>query len=158
MNTSIRLMNRDDKNAVLRIIHKIPEFTPSEMSVAEELIDCYLDDPLYSGYYILVATTDKTVVGYICFGQTPITDGTWDIYWMAVEPSLQSHGIGRSLITHAEHEIKNSKGRLVIIETSSKPEYEKTRRFHLSQGYETSCRITDFYAPGDDKIILLKKL
>jgi hypothetical protein len=47
-------------------------------------------------------------------------------------------------------------GRLAIIETSSMPAYEKTRHFHLNHGYEVICRITDFYAPGDDKLMLQK--
>jgi hypothetical protein len=58
----------------------------------------------------------------------------------------------------AEEEIARAKGRLSMIETSSTPVYEKTRYFHLSQGYEIAARIPDFYAPGDDKLILRKRL
>jgi hypothetical protein len=58
----------------------------------------------------------------------------------------------------AERDIVRAKGRLAIIETSSTPAYEKTRHFYLSQGYEVICRIPDFYAPGDDKLILQKRL
>jgi hypothetical protein len=58
----------------------------------------------------------------------------------------------------AEKDIVRAKGRLAIIETSSTPAYEKTRNFHLSQGYEVICRIPDFYTPGDDKLILQKRL
>ncbi len=62
------------------------------------------------------------------------------------------------LMTFAEDEIKKARGRLAIIETSSQPEYEKTRRFHHRHGYEVVGRIPDFYAPGDDKLILQKRL
>ena len=128
------------------------------MVVAEELIDCYLEDPSGSGYHILVAEVDSTVAGYICYGPTPLTEGTWDIYWMAVAREKQRQGIGSILIKSAEKEIARAKGRLAIIETSSTPGYEKTRRFHINQGYEVICRIPDFYAPGDDKLILQKRL
>jgi len=126
--------------------------------VAEELIDSYLDDPSGSGYYILVAEADSTVEGYICYGPTPLTDATWDVYWMAVGREKQGQGIGSALLKSAEKEIREYQGRLVIIETSSTPLYEKTRRFHVGEGYEVICRIPDFYAPGDDKLIMQKRL
>jgi len=126
--------------------------------VAEEVIDSYLHDPSRSGYHTLVAEVDSTVAGYICYGPTPLTEGTWDIYWMAVAPEKQGQGIGSALMTFAEDQIKKAQGRLAIIETSSKPEYEKTQRFHLGHGYEVVCRIPDFYAPSDDKLILQKRL
>ena len=128
------------------------------MTVAEEVIDSYLKDSVGSGYHILVAEVDSTVTGYICYGPTPVTEGTWDIYWMAVAQEKQNQGIGSALMKSAEKEIVRAKGRLAIIETSSTPGYEKTRHFHLNQGYEVICCIPDFYAPGDDKLILQKRL
>ncbi len=128
------------------------------MAVAEELIDCYLENPFDSGYHILVAEVDSTVAGYICYGPAPLTEGTWDIYWVAVAREKQGQGIGGALMKSAQTEIVKAKGRLSIIETSSIPAYEKTRRFHISQGYEIIARIPDFYAPGDDKLILQKRL
>ncbi len=128
------------------------------MAVAEELIDSYLDDPSGSGYHILVAEADSTVEGYICYGPTPLTEATWDIYWMAVAREKQNQGIGSALLKSAEEEILKGRGKLSIIETSSTPAYEKTRNFHLSQRYEIVARIPDFYAPGDDKLIMQKRL
>ena len=129
-----------------------------EVVVAEELIDSYLADAYRSGYHILVSEVDSVVVGYICYGPTPLTEGTWDIYWMAVAPQMQGKGIGTALIESAEKNIKKAQGRLALIETSSKPEYERTRRFYRAQGYKVVCRIPDFYAPGDDKLTLQKRL
>lgn len=128
------------------------------MTVAEELIDCYLEDPTNSGYHILVAQVDSTVAGYICYGPTPLTEGTWDIYWVAVAQEKRGKGIGSALMKSAEKEIVKAKGRLSIVETSSTPAYEKTRHFHISQGYQIVACIPDFYAPGDDRLILQKPL
>jgi ribosomal protein S18 acetylase RimI-like enzyme len=128
------------------------------VEVAEELIDSYLDDPSGSGYHILIAEIDSTAAGYICYGPTPLTEGTWDIYWLAVAREKQGQGIGSTLMRSAEKEIIRAKGRLSIIETSATPAYHKTRHFHLSQGYEIVACIPDFYAPGDDKLILQKRL
>jgi len=128
------------------------------VAVAKEVIDSYLKDSLRSGYHILVAEVNSTITGYICYGPTPLTEGTWDIYWEAVARERQDRGIGSALMESAEKEIVRAKGRLAIIETSSTPAYKKTRHFYLSHGYEVICRIPDFYAPGDDKLILQKRL
>lgn len=128
------------------------------MAVAEELVDDYLDDPSGSGYSILVAEVGSTIAGYICYGPTPLTEGTWDVYWLAVARERQRQGIGSTLMTSAEQEMTRAKGRLSVLETSSTPAYEKTRHFHLSQGYEIVACIPDFYAPGDDKLIMQKRL
>lgn len=158
MKPNIRQMTAVDKPAIMQLLNRIPEFEPDEIVVAEEVIDSFLRDPTGSGYYTLVAEIGSTAVGYICYGSTPLTRGTWDIYWMAVEPKEQAKGIGKVLIAAAESDIKKHKARLIIIETSSKPEYEKTRRFHIARGYELVCHIADFYAPGDDKLIFQKRL
>jgi ribosomal protein S18 acetylase RimI-like enzyme len=142
----------------MQILRSTPEFKPSEVAVAEEVIDSYLGDPLSSGYYILVAEADSTVVGYIGYGPTPLTEGTWDLYWAAVAPDKQRQGIGGALFGAAEENIREAGGRLAIIETSTTPAYEKTIRFHIGHGYEIVARIPDFYAPGDDKLILQKRL
>ena len=149
-------MIAEDKPALMRILQDTPEFKPSEVAVAEEVIDSYLGDP--DSYHTLVAEVGASIAGYICYGLTPLTESTWDIYWLAVARGKRGQGIGSALVTSAEGEIKKARGRLVIIETSAKPGYEKTRQFYLNHNYDFVCQIPDFYAPGDDKIILQKRL
>ena len=142
----------------MKILRITPEFKLSEIVIAEEVIDDCLKDPVNSGYYILVAEDGSGVVGYISYGPTPLTEGTWDLYWEAVAQEKRGQGIGKALMKSAEGEISKAGGRLAIIETSSTPAYEKTLRFHLGLGYEIIARIPDFYSPGDDKLILQKRL
>jgi ribosomal protein S18 acetylase RimI-like enzyme len=142
----------------MRILQDTPEFKPAEVAVAEEVIDSYLEDPANSGYCTLVAEDSSGIAGYICYGPTPMTDGTWDLYWEAVAREKQGQGIGSALMKAAEREIREANGRLALIETSSTPTYERTRLFHFSLGYEIVARIPDFYSPGDDKVILQKRL
>lgn len=151
-------MTRDDKPEVMRLLEATPEFKPSEVVVAEEVINSYLDNPSGSGYYIQVAEAKASIVGYICYGPTPLTEGTWDIYWVVVLAKKRGGGIGTALMTLAKDEIIKAQGRLIIVETSSNPEYEKTRRFYLSQGYQITGRIRDYYAPGDDKLTFERRL
>jgi GNAT superfamily N-acetyltransferase len=149
-------MVKEDKPALMEILQNTPEFKPSEVVIAEEVIDSYLHNP--DSYNIFIAEADKGIVGYICYGLTPLTESTWDIYWLAVDRKKQDKGIGSALVAFAEEQIKKAGGRLIVIETSAKPGYEKTRHFYLRHGYEIICQIPDFYAPGDDKIILQKRL
>lgn len=142
----------------MKILQNTPEFKPSEVLVAEEVIDSYLHDSVGSGYYTLVAEDDSAIAGYISYGPTPLTEGAWDLYWLTVAQGKQRQGIGSALIKAAEGEIRKAKGRLALIETSSTAAYEKTRRFHIGCGYKVVARIPDFYAPGDDKMILQKRL
>jgi ribosomal protein S18 acetylase RimI-like enzyme len=147
-----------DKPALMRILQDTPEFKPLEVVVAEEVIDSYLSNPRKSGYHTLVAEEGPLVSGYICYGETPCTVGTWDIYWIAVAREKRGRGIGKALTEAAEAAIKKAGGRLAIIETSSTPPYENTRNFYLDRGYEIIARIPDYYLPGDDKLILRKIL
>ncbi len=158
MTTHIRPMNSADKPEVMAILRVTTEFKPFEVDVAEEVIDSYLHDPSCSGYHILVAKVDRHVMGYICFGHTPLTEGTWDVYWVAVTPDKKGQGIGKALMASAEDKIKEAQGRLVLVETSSKPNYEMTRNFYHNRGYDIICRIPDFYAPGDDEVVFQKRL
>ncbi len=151
-------MSAEDKPALVQILRHTPEFKPYEVEVAEEVIDGYLRDPKGTGYHALVADSGSEVAGYICYGQTPCTAGTWDIYWVAVDGDKRGQGIGGALTKAAEDAIGKLRGRLILIETSTSPIYENTRRFYLGQGYEIVARIPDFYSPGDDLLIMQKRL
>ena len=146
-----------DKPAIMEILRSIREFTPEEVAVAEEVLDAYLEAPSASGYLVFVAEVNAVVTGYVCYGPTPLTKGTWDVYWVAVDPGGQGQGVGRALMAFTEGRIKKSRGRLILVETSGRPDYAKTRRFYQSINYREAGRIADFYAPGDDKLILEKR-
>ncbi|HJX03088.1 MAG TPA: GNAT family N-acetyltransferase [Dehalococcoidia bacterium] len=158
MTYSLRPLAPQDKTAVLQILKGLAEFEPDEVEVAEELIDAYLQDGYESGYHPIVAEAESKIAGYALYGPTPLTRGTWDIYWMAVSAELKNRGLGTKLLQYAEKDIVSSGGRLILIETSARPLYENTRKFYEGNYYAVVCRIADFYAPGDDKIIYLKRL
>lgn len=155
----VRPMKPEDKEIVLEIIRDTKMFTPAEISVAQELIDIYLGQP-DQGDYLLSVVEDGhgSVVGYIAYGPTPLTNGTYDLYWMAVAPDHQGSGFGRELMDWLEKKAAAGGGRMVLIETSSQPKYEPTRQFYVNRGYQEISRIPDFYKPGDDRITYVKHL
>jgi GNAT superfamily N-acetyltransferase len=108
MPARIRPMHAGDKPSLMQILANTPEFKSYEVTVAEEVIDSYLADPVNSGYHILVAVDGGRLAGYLCYGPTPCTDGTWDIYWEAVAPEKRGQGIGTALMKAAEAAITKS--------------------------------------------------
>lgn len=152
----IRDMQRKDRERVLEIIVATAMFTEDEVTIAEELIDSYLGDPQQKDYHIIVILEGGEVKGYLCYGPTPLTVGTYDLYWMAVSPHAQGKGYGRQLVNWLESKVEEEKGRMIIIETSSQVKYEPTRQFYLRLGYQEVARIPDFYKPGDDRVIYTK--
>ncbi|HOC88831.1 MAG TPA: GNAT family N-acetyltransferase [bacterium] len=153
----IRAMQLQDKNGVMRLLHETAMFTAAEIAVAEELIDLYLNQPGQKDYVVDVLEDDSgRVVGYATWGPTPLTDGTYDLYWIAISPDAQGKGYGKKLLRRVENKIEEEKGRVLIIETSSQPRYESTRQFYLKQQYQEVVRITDFYQANDDRVIYAK--
>jgi GNAT superfamily N-acetyltransferase len=152
----LRQMTAQDKPQLMALLKATPEFIPAEILVADEVIDTYLDSP-GRDFQIVVAEIASRIVGYVCFGLTPLTLTTWDIYWMAVALDKRGTGIGAALLKSAEDGIQKAGGRLALIETSSKPNYLNTRRFYLKKGYKRVSRIRDFYAPGDHCLTFEKR-
>ncbi|MDZ7265974.1 MAG: GNAT family N-acetyltransferase [candidate division KSB1 bacterium] len=156
---AIRALQRDDRPSISRILHDTGNFTAAEIAVALELIDIYLNQPQQRDYLLYCATdTTAEVIGYVCFGPTPMTEGTWDLYWIAVAPQHQGRGVGRELMEFVENYVSGCNGRQLFIETSSQPKYEPTRRFYLRRNYQEIARIPDFYSVGDDRVIYRKLL
>lgn len=158
MQPNIRPMRSEDRSAVADLLARTSQFTPEEMTVAAELIDSYLSQSVASGYHIMVAETEGQVSGYICYGPSPMTSGTWDIYWIAVDPSRQGQGMGKRLLSFAEGRIGADSGRMVLVETSSKPGYARARRFYDDRGYTIVAMVEDYYSPGDHKLIFRKRV
>jgi len=97
------------------------------------------------------------VAGYVLFGPVPLTEGNYDLYWIAVDPNIQGGGVGRRLMKHVEKQVRQRGGRLLCLETSSQGSYLRTRKFYEQAGYvEESC-IRDFYKPGDDRLTYVKR-
>ena len=127
------------------------------MGVAIELVDLALQ-PSNPDYKILVADRDAKIVGYVCYGPTPMTEGTYDLYWIASDPTVRGQGIGASLISGMEADLRRQKARIIRVETSATEAYGPTRGFYASMKYMEEARIRDFYKVGDDLIILTKRV
>ena len=147
-----------DRSAIRQLLEATALFRPGEIAVALEVLDVYLNQPGQQDYLVQTAVVEGAVTGYVCYGINSMTEGTVELYWIAVAPSFQGRGIGSMLLANAEQHGRQLGGRLICSETSSREAYEPTLAFYRHHGYREAARIPDYYAPGDDKIIFTKKL
>jgi GNAT superfamily N-acetyltransferase len=154
----IRKLENTDRQKIYDILVETNNFTDGEIKVAMELVDIYIGDKEQKDYEIFVDTEDEVIKGYVCIGPRPLTAGTYDLYWIAVNPSVQSKGIGSGLISYIENYLIQKKVRLILIETSGKLSYEKERKFYEKNKYDKLVEIKDFYDIGDSLVIYGKYL
>ena len=160
----LRLAALDDgyRMDVRHLLEKIDAFSDAEIGVALELFaEAYPPDggPPSDDYEFVAAEDEKGwFVGFACWGPTPATDRTYDLYWIAVDPDAQGAGGGTLLLAEVERRLADRRGRMLVVETSSRPEYEGARAFYARGGYHEAARVRGFYAPGDDRIILTKRI
>jgi len=133
-------------------------FSAAEVEIAVELVGEYLEKGTASGYHFTVAEIEGVVVGYACFGPTPCTVSSWDLYWIAVHPAKQRGGIGGLLVKEVEGQVLKTGGNRLYVDTSGRQAYEPTRAFYERMGYARAAVLPDFYAPGDAKVIYAKSL
>ncbi len=153
----MRNIHAQDRPHLERILTTCDAFTDDEVACALELIDLVLARPEQSDYEVIVAEEDGTVAGYVLFGPVPLTEGNYDLYWIAADVELQGRGVGRRLMLEVEHRLQRRGARMLCLETSSQASYQRTRRFYARAGYAEESRIRDFYRPGDDRITYVKR-
>lgn len=158
----------EDAPAVRDIVASTGFFHDFEVDVAVELVQERLARGLASEYHFLFADESSRTIGYACFGPIPCTQGSFDLYWIAVHQDFQKRGLGGRLLAAAESAMREGiQGpdgtplppvRRVYIETSSQPKYKPTQSFYERCGYTLEARLSDYYASGDDKLIYVKVL
>ena len=155
---TIRPIGAEDRAQLLRLVEQQDNFNSQEVEVAIEVIDDTLN-PTKSDYSILEPISeDQGVVCFICYGDIPMTDRRFDLYWVAVDPAVGRQGVGRLLLARMEAALRAQGSAKVYVDTSSTPGYDRARGFYEKNGYQVACVLHDFYRDGDDKVIYLKEL
>ena len=152
-NTEIRPVKADDLADLKKVIDANDLF-PSDL-LDEMLVD-YLGSEKSSDLWFTYEKGSPIAIAY-CAPER-MTEGTWNLYLIAVHPNYQSQGIGTSMMNYIEETLRERGERLILVETSSLSDFERTRTFYLQMGYQKEAQIREFYQAGEDKIVFRKLL
>lgn len=152
----VRGLERSDRPALARLVASVQLFTAAEKAVAMEVLDAYFENPGMDYHGQGAFTRRGSLLGYACYGPTPCTEGTWDLYWIAVTGEARGRGVGTLLMEEMHGRLVAQRVRLVLIETSSRADYAPTRGFYERHGYRVVARVPEFYGPGDDRLIFAR--
>ncbi len=157
----IRPAISDDKNSIMTLAKAIGFFQAHEINQIENILDDYFEgneNDIDSDYCWVVVEVEGLVIGVAYYGMEAMTNQTWNLYFIAVQPEYQRQGYGRRLLGYVEVCLMKRGGRLLLVETSGLPEFNSTWAFYSQCGFEEEGRIRDFYKAGEDKIIFRKVL
>ncbi len=130
-------------------------FKPVELQALQEVLDDFHAGQSPQHRAIVYERPGRNL-GFAYYAPAAMTDRTWYLWWIVVDQQTQARGIGTTLLHHVEDDVRQSGGRLLLIETSSLPHYDLTRRFYLKHGYARAAILADYYADGDDMVIFRK--
>ena len=149
----IRPALRADLPALKAVIEATGLFPPEMLG---EMISGYLGGTAGNEFWLTIDDGGPVAVSY-CAPEA-MTSGTWNLYLIAVHPDCQGNGRGAALLRHIERALTARGERVLLVETSGLPEFERTRAFYRRCGYAEEARVRDFYAAGEDKVIFWKSL
>lgn len=154
----IRPITVDDTPVLVRLTIDTGMFKPLEIRALEEVIADYFKENMALGHRAFLLEENHEVRGYVYYAPAPMAENTWYLYWIAVNARFQGQGVGGKLLKWVEDDVMMREGRLLFIETSALPHYERTRQFYLKHGYAQAARLPDWYADGDDLVVFRKRL
>lgn len=153
----IRPITPDDASSVMALAEASGLFQPHELAeLGGGLADYFGGDQNRPHFWL--ADDDGGLVSVAYCAPEVMTDGTWNLLFIAVRPDLQGQGRGAALVRHIEHWLTERGERILLVETSGTDALERTRAFYRKYGFDEEARIRDYYRPGDDKVVFRKAL
>ncbi len=154
----IRATQPGDTQQLLALAAGTAVFKSSELEALEEVLCDFFGTNKALGHKSVTFDEAGQALGFAYYAPAAMTDRTWYLYWIAVNTRVQVRGIGSTLLEFAEAEIRQQHGRLLLIETSSLPQYDPARRFYAKHGYRQAAQIADYYADDDSMVVFSKRL
>jgi ribosomal protein S18 acetylase RimI-like enzyme len=154
----ITIANSTHRQGILTVIQQIDLFTEEEIEFMTGLVDSFLNNSQEEGHYWVVSKEQEEVNAVAYYAPETFAHEVYNLYFIGVNPTEQGKGIGSNMIKFIENHLQNLNQRMLLVETSSLPKFEKTRQFYQKQGFTKEAVIREYYKEGDDKIVFWKKL
>lgn len=146
----------EDVEPLRQLLKDTGVFNAVEVDVGVELAEQTLAGD--EGYHWVVAEENGKMLGVICYGEVPLTEGTWDLYWILRSPGASSKGVAAQLLKACEDDLRKHHARLLVLDTSGTPPYQPARDYYVRNGFTLTARIPEYYRPGDDLLIYSKRI
>jgi len=147
----------DDKTPLIALAEVTGLFEPNQTEELAQMLDEYFQgDRDRPDFWSVDDKNGPVGVAYVA--PERMTEGTWNLYLIAVHPDFQRQGRGRALLRHVEQTLVERGARMLLVETSGLKSFESVRAFYRKSGYDEEARIREFYTAGEDKIVFRKVL
>lgn len=147
-----------DVEQVVALAGRTGIFTGDELAVVRELVEIEVGKREQQDYHSFVARKNGQVLGFACYGPTPMTEGTYDLYWIFVDPKDHRKGVAGALLEKVEKAVRRARGRMLLADTSSSRPYLPARRFYQKHGFHKAAEVEDYYRVGDSRVTYVKQL
>ena len=154
----IRPTTPQDTPALIKITQETGLFLPADLEALDGVLAAYHEENAIQGHRCFTFEQSGQVIGFVYYAPAAMTDRTWYLWWIVVSKHTQARGVGTKLLKHAEDGARADNGRLMMIDTSSLPSYDLTRKFYLKHAYEVAAEVKDFYADGHHLVMFRKRL
>ena len=154
----IRPIEPADSSALVALSCSSGLFKPEELEAVQGMLDEYHATNAANGHQIITYDDGGTLVGIAYFVPKEFTDRVWELLMIAVDAPRHRQGIGTLMLKAVEEAVRTANGRLLLIETSDKSSFERTRLFYRKHGYSEVAHIPDYFADGDGKASFLKRI
>src|SRR3954470_3293190 len=135
MESPIRPIVPEETPTLIEMARGTSAFKRIEIQALQEVLDDYHHHNAALGHRAVAFERDGRIVGFAYFAEAAMTDRTWSLWWIVVERQSQATGVGGQMLRYVEDAVRAAGGRQLLIETSSLPKYDLTRRFYLKHGY-----------------------
>jgi ribosomal protein S18 acetylase RimI-like enzyme len=153
----IRLTTPDDTTALIALAEATGLFDPDQTEDLAQMLDQHFSGET-ENYDLWFTDDENGLVGVAYVAPERMTEGTWNLYLIAVHPDRQRQGRGKALLEYVEQMLAERGERVLLVETSGLENFEYVRAFYRKSGYDEEARIREFYKAGDDKIVFRKAL
>ncbi len=153
----IRSATPEDSAAVVELVVAAGMFPANEAWLVEGKLADYFDGG-NDGHTCVIDEEEGVPLGVAYYEPKPAADRVWDLTMIAVRPARQGQGRGAAMLRRVEKDLGARGQRLLLVDTSSLPQYDRTRAFYAKCGYEEEARVRDYWAAGDDLVVFRKAL
>lgn len=154
----IRLTTPDDVKALIAVAEASGLFKPQQIDELSQMLAQHFDGAPNKYDLWFTDDDDGEPVGVAYTAPERMTEGTWNLYLIAIHPDNQRQGRGKAILGHVEKMLVERGERMLLVETSGTDDFDYVRTFYRNNGYEEEARIRDFYANEVDKITFRKVL